>query len=205
MSNWWRGFCAGERRYEQEIADLRFKQDHGKNADRQISRQGRMLNRRNFVVAVMAVGLSGCSSKFRHYSGPEVTQIAVFKASRKMYLLHGTKTLKSYQIALGGDPVGDKKVEGDGKTPEGTYMIDRRNPNSTYHLSLGISYPNTDDAAEAEALGKKPGGDIFIHGRAGKKADRKGDWTAGCISVTDREIEEIYAMVRDGTPITIVP
>lgn len=164
-----------------------------------------MLNRRTFVVTAVVGALSGCGSKFRHYSGPEVTQIAVFKASRKMYLLHGTKTLKSYRIALGGDPIGDKKVEGDGKTPEGTYMIDRRNPNSAYHLSLGISYPNTNDAAEAEALGMKPGGDIFIHGRAGKKADRKGDWTAGCISVTDREIEEIYAMVRDGTTISIAP
>jgi murein L,D-transpeptidase YafK len=164
-----------------------------------------MLDRRAFVLTAVAGSLAGCSSKFRHYSGPEVTQIVVFKASRKMYLQHGRKTLKKYRIALGGNPIGDKKVEGDGKTPEGTYMIDRRNPNSAYHLSLGISYPNADDAAEAEALGQKPGGDIFIHGRAGKNADRNGDWTAGCISVTDREIEEIYAMVRDGTTIVILP
>jgi len=164
-----------------------------------------MLNRRTFVAIATMASLAGCGSKFRRYDGPEVTRIAVFKASRKMYLLHDAKTLKSYRIALGGDPIGDKKVEGDGKTPEGTYMIDRRNPNSAYHLSLGISYPNTEDAAEAEALGQKPGGDIFIHGRAGTKAQRAGDWTAGCISVTDREIEEIYAMVRNGTQITIAP
>ena len=164
-----------------------------------------MWNRRVFVTASLLSFLAGCSSKFGRYSGPEVTRIAVLKADRKMYLLHGNKILKSYRIALGGNPVGDKKVEGDGKTPEGTYMIDRRNPNSAYHLSLGISYPNTNDAAEAEALGQEPGGDIFIHGRAGEQVARNGDWTAGCISVTDREIEEIYAMVNDGTLIVIQP
>lgn len=156
------------------------------------------------LLAVVAMTAS-CGSKFRTYNGPEVTRVVVFKAERRMHLLHGNKALKSYDIALGGDPIGDKKVEGDGKTPEGTYVFNRRNPNSSYHLSLGISYPDTSDAAEAEALGKEPGGDIFVHGRAGKNKGGGADWTAGCISVKDNEMEEVYSMVRLGTLISIYP
>lgn len=145
------------------------------------------------------------SPKFRHYDGPPVTQIQVFKRKRRMYLLSGNKVLKTYKIGLGGNPVGPKQFEGDGRTPEGGYLIDRQNPDSAYHLSLGISYPDSRDRAAAEALGKEPGGDIFIHGRARKNKGRGKDWTAGCIAVKDREIEEIYAMVRTGTPIIIHP
>jgi murein L,D-transpeptidase YafK len=158
------------------------------------------------MVVVGATVLSGCGGgKFRSYDGPEVTRIVVMKNDRRLYLLHGNKVLRDYRIALGGNPVGDKLVEGDGKTPEGAYLIDRRNPNSGYHLSLGISYPDVNDAAEAEALGQKPGGDIFIHGRAGKNNGRGPDWTAGCISVDDKEMEEIYSMIKLGTLITIYP
>ncbi len=149
--------------------------------------------------------LAACASKFRTYNGPEVTQIYVLKSERKMYLMHHGDVLKSYDIDLGFAPAGDKVIEGDGRTPEGDYIIDRRNPNSDFHLSLGISYPNEQDIAEAEALGQDPGGDIFIHGR-GPIYKRPGrDWTWGCIAVTDREMEDIYAMVRDGTPIRIMP
>ncbi len=122
-----------------------------------------------------------------------------------MHLLNGRRALETYNIALGGNPIGDKKFEGDLKTPEGLYYINRRNPNSNYHLSLGISYPNDADRAEAEALGKKPGGDIFIHGRARKNRGRGKDWTAGCIAVKDGQMEEVYSMVRVGTPIMILP
>ncbi|WP_318338068.1 L,D-transpeptidase family protein [Defluviimonas sp. D31] len=149
--------------------------------------------------------LAGCGSKFRTYNGPEVTRIVIYKGERKMHLVHGTRALKSYKIALGGNPIGDKQYEGDQRTPEGAYLIDRRNPNSGYHLSLGISYPNEQDVAQAKALGKSPGGDIFIHGRARKNRGRGKDWTAGCIAVKDREMEEVYSMVREGTPIYILP
>ena len=158
------------------------------------------------LALVAAAALAGCEkSKFGTYSGPEVTQILVLKEQRKMYLLNGQRPLKKYDIALGGNPVGDKQIEGDLKTPEGGYVINRRNPNSAYHLSLGISYPNASDVEEAKALGKPPGGDIFIHGRAGKNKGASPDWTAGCIAVTDDEIEEVYSMVRTGTPIFIAP
>lgn len=150
--------------------------------------------------------LPGCASKFKTYDGPEVTRVLVYKESRRMYLMHQESALRTYPIDLGFAPVGDKRVEGDGKTPEGDYLIDRKNPNSDFHLSLGINYPTDNDRDEAKELGQGPGGDIFIHGGPRLGRDRTGpDWTAGCISVTNDEIEDIYAMVRVGTPISIYP
>ena len=166
-----------------------------------------MISRRTLLggAAALAAGsLAGCSTKFRTYNGPPVTGIVVNKASRKMFLLSGTTALRGFDVQLGGDPVGPKRWEGDGKTPEGAYMIDRRNPNSSYYLSLGISYPNAMDAAYAQSLGRSPGGDIFIHGTP-REMRKAGDWTAGCIAVTDREMEDIYAMVGEGTPIFLYP
>ncbi len=152
-----------------------------------------------------AVLLAGCSSsKFRAYDGPQVTRVVVFKEQRMMHLFHHNQILSSYEFELGFAPSGDKSIEGDGRTPEGAYFIDRRNPNSDFHLSLGISYPNEFDIARAEQLGVSPGGDIFIHGTP-KKLRRNDDWTWGCIAVSNREMEEIYAMVQDGTPIDIFP
>ena len=159
---------------------------------------------RIILVTVLLVGLTACASKFKSYYGTEVTQIQIYKAQRIMYLLHENKVLKSYRIGLGGQPVGDKQFEGDQKTPEGGYVITHRNPNSTYHLSLGISYPNPADRAFAAAAGRSPGGDIFIHGGPNGRVSTN-DWTYGCIAVTDREIEQIYAMVKPGTTIHIFP
>ena len=155
------------------------------------------------ILAILIAGLSACSSKFRSYDGPEVTKIIVFKQARYLHLMHGKTVLKSYRIGLGFEPTGHKTVEGDGRTPEGLYYIDRRNPNSDFHLSIGISYPNKADVERARKLGKSPGGDIFIHGRGAPGEFLIRDWTWGCIAVTNDEIEEIYAMVRDGTPIAI--
>ncbi|MTH34939.1 L,D-transpeptidase family protein [Paracoccus limosus] len=161
------------------------------------------------VAAILIIGLAACApSKFKTYNGPPVTQVLVKKGERKMYLLSGNTALKVYDIGLGNMPIGHKQFEGDGKTPEGMYFIDRRNPDSRYHLSVGVSYPNPTDTAFALAQGQQPGGDIFIHGqgpegRALSKQHR--DWTAGCIAVTDDQVEDIYAMVPDGTPILILP
>jgi murein L,D-transpeptidase YafK len=159
---------------------------------------------RFLLVVAVAFGLAACGSKFRNYNGPEVTSVQVHKADRKMYLLHNEKVLKEYKIALGFAPVGHKQVEGDGRTPEGTYYITHKNPRSNYHLSLGVSYPNAQDRAYAASIGKPPGGDIFIHGGPNEKV-RKSDWTAGCIAVTDGQMEIIYSMIEPGTPIHILP
>lgn len=145
---------------------------------------------------------SGCASKFKTYNGPEVTSVVLNKSNRSLYLLHNEQILKAYSVELGFAPRGHKQVEGDGRTPEGVYLIDKRNPRSEFHLSVGISYPNRQDQLRAMEAGVSPGGDIFIHGTP-RRYRNKDDWTAGCIAVTNKEIEEIYAMVRDGTPIRI--
>lgn len=161
---------------------------------------------RFLLVALVAIGVSGCATKFKTYDGPEVTRVLVYKTERKMFLMNRDKVLESYDVGLGFAPEGDKKASGDGRTPEGHYLIDKRNPNSRFHLSIGISYPSVYDVAEARALGVDPGGDIFIHGQGPTYHDAlPRDWTWGCIAVDDREMEDIYAMVRDGTPISIYP
>ena len=163
------------------------------------------MNRRRFLVGVSTLALLSACSKFQTYNGPQVTRVLVFKGSRRMYLMHHDSVLEAYEIGLGFAPVGHKEVEGDGRTPEGEYFISHRNPNSAFHLSLGISYPNDADRAHAARLGESPGGDIFIHGDPDRNLRNQLDWTAGCISVPNRQIEEIYAMVEPGTPISIYP
>ena len=129
-------------------------------------------------------------------------QIVVHKSRREMLLLRGQSILRSYRVSLGRDPVGHKHQEGDGRTPEGRYTIDRRNPKSKYHLSLHISYPEAHDIARAREAGVEPGGDIMIHGlKDGERRDD--DWTQGCIAVTDEEMDEIWGLVPDGTSIVI--
>ncbi|SFS19702.1 L,D-transpeptidase family protein [Yoonia litorea] len=151
-----------------------------------------------------ALGLAGCSAGAAQYRGPEVTRIQVFKDRRLMQILHHRTLLKEYNFDLGFEPLGHKMQEGDGRTPEGAYRIDRKNPNSRFHLSLGISYPRPSDIAQARARGVSPGGDIFIHGTPNEWLG-KPDWTWGCIAVKNEEVEEIFAMVETGTKIYIYP
>lgn len=166
---------------------------------------------RNLLALVGLLVLAACAapapkSKFKGYNGPPVTQIVIEKGDRQMFLLSGSKVLKAYDIGLGFQPIGHKMYEGDGRTPEGIYYIDRKNPNSQYHLSLGISYPDPEDKARAMMLGQQPGGDIMIHGRGQYGANKRArDWTAGCIAVDDAEIEDIFAMVHPGVPVVIYP
>ena len=163
------------------------------------------VTRRTILLGALATILSGCANKFRTYRGPEVTRVRVYKGQRMIVLDGPEGVLRTIPMGLGFAPEGHKQFEGDDRTPEGAYVVDKRNPESTYHLSVGISYPNEADIAFAEAQGLSPGGDIFIHGgpRPGIDPTNVRDWTAGCIAVTDREIEDIYAMVKDGTPIHI--
>jgi tetratricopeptide (TPR) repeat protein len=137
-------------------------------------------------------------------------KVLIEKKARRLTLLTKGEVIKTYKIALGGNPVGPKERQGDNKTPEGTYIIDSRNGNSGFHLSLHISYPNAQDKKRARELGVSPGGDIMIHGikngfsQVG--ASHAGvDWTEGCIAVTDQEMEEIYNFVPNGTIVEITP
>ena len=139
-----------------------------------------------------------------------VDKVLIEKQTRRLTLLARGEVVKTYKIALGGNPVGPKEREGDCKTPEGTYIVDSRNGNSGYHLSLHISYPNEDDKRRAGELGVPPGGDIMIHGikngfaKLGAAHAEK-DWTEGCIAVSNQEMEEIYRFVPNGTVVEITP
>ncbi len=136
------------------------------------------------------------------------THIVVEKKSHQMTLYSGERVVHTYYVALGRGGMDPKRYQGDRRTPEGNYHIDYRNEKSGYHRSLHISYPNPTDVKNAANVGKNPGGDIMIHGiRNGMgwigAFHRLYDWTAGCIAVTDDEIEEIWQLVKDGTPVEI--
>ena len=140
--------------------------------------------------------------------GKIIDKIEVYKSKRKMLVYSEGKLLKIYTISLGRNPIGHKEFEGDFKTPEGIYEINAKNPNSGYHKNLGVSYPNAADIAHAKSLGKSPGGDIKIHGIRNEsgfisKFQRWKDWTAGCIAVTNEEVDELYESVKIGTIIEI--
>jgi murein L,D-transpeptidase YafK len=143
-------------------------------------------------------------------NGTAIDRIVVEKSARKLSVFTKGTPIKIYQIALGRQPVGRKEQEGDMKTPEGLYTIDYRNPQSDFHLALHISYPSSEDAARAAARGVSPGSDIMIHGLPNGggwrgSLHRHEDWTAGCIALTDAEIEELSRITPDGTPIEIRP
>lgn len=137
-------------------------------------------------------------------------RVIVMKKDRTLTLMNRDKVLKVYKVALGGDPVGPKRMEGDHRTPEGTYILDRRNSKSKYYRSIHISYPSVEDRERAHNLGVSPGGDVMVHGLPNGfgwlgASHRAQDWTDGCIAVTDQEMDEIWNAVPDGTPIEIKP
>ncbi|HEY8934067.1 MAG TPA: L,D-transpeptidase family protein [Cyclobacteriaceae bacterium] len=139
----------------------------------------------------------------------KIDKLVVIKSKQKMEAYFNGKIIKTYTVSLGQHD-GDKESEGDKKTPEGEYFINAKNPNSGYHKNLGISYPNADDISEAKRNGLKPGGEIKIHGIKNGigfigRFHRLYNWTAGCIAVTDKEIDELYSAVDIGTPLIIKP
>lgn len=140
----------------------------------------------------------------------KVDAVVVHKSEREMMLMHHGQVIKRYQIALGGDPVGHKRQEGDQKTPEGSYVLDYKKEDSSFFKAIHISYPNAADTAQAQRRGVSPGGLIMIHGQKNGFGWLGGitqnwDWTDGCIAVTNAEMQEIWQMVDEGTPIQIQP
>jgi murein L,D-transpeptidase YafK len=141
-------------------------------------------------------------------AGTTIDRIVVEKSARKLSILREGRHLKSYRIALGRNPVGPKQEEGDMKTPEGTYKIDSRNGQSSFHLALHVSYPSEEDNKRAAAHGVSAGFDIMIHGIQNGHGwigvfHRWKDWTLGCVALTDEEIEELWRVTPDGTIIEI--
>lgn len=141
---------------------------------------------------------------------PKVERVLVLKRQHKLLLLSGDQVVKAYEVALGRGGLGPKQRQGDRRTPEGLYTIDFHNKASKFHLALHISYPQFADKRRARRIGVKPGGDVMIHGMGPEFSwvganHRVSDWTDGCIAVTDTEIEEIWQLVPDGTPVEIRP
>ncbi len=137
-----------------------------------------------------------------------IDRIEVSKSKRRMTVYQDGKVVRQYQIALGFAPEGDKFKEGDGKTPEGEFKINRRNDKSLFHLSLGLDYPHDTHRRRAVERGVSPGGDIFIHGQPNKYKDGTvliGDWTAGCLALSNYEMEELWDVTPIGTPVKIIP
>ena len=166
-----------------------------------------------YVVATLCL-LIAALALYSHWpqvalpEGVAASRVVVLKSDRLLQLYAGDTLLREYPVSLGFSSVGHKQVEGDGKTPEGSYLIDKRNPKSQYHLSLHVSYPTAEQTKQAIAAGVNPGGLIMIHGiRNGfgvlGRLHLLVDWTAGCIAVTNGEIEEIWRSVPNGTPIEI--
>jgi len=166
-----------------------------------------------FITIFVAVGgVALFTNTVKNPLPPETVadKILIEKKDRRLTLLTHGKALKTYRVALGRNPEGKKIEEGDKRTPEGMYVIDRRKEQSRYHRSLHVSYPNQEDLAQAKSRGVSPGGDIMIHGLPNGigfvgNFHVKRDWTLGCIAVTNTEIEEIWRAVPDGTVVEIVP
>lgn len=158
-----------------------------------------------FLVALFG----GPASAQQARPGERADLVVVDKSQRTLWLYRDGRTIRTYRgVQLGDAPVGHKRFQGDEKTPEGRYTLDYANPQSSYYLSLHVSYPNAADRAYAAARGRSPGGDIFLHGQPnGLPFDQRidGDWTDGCIALANREIAEIWSLVPDGTPIEIRP
>lgn len=157
------------------------------------------------VWLLYAATLAGAAEKPLH-----ADRVVVLKRERTLQLLSQGKVIKSYKVALGGDPVGAKTRQGDHKTPEGIYVLNSRNEHSQFYKSIHISYPDAKDRAAARQKGVSPGGDVFVHGLANGygwigASHRLKDWTDGCIAVTNEEMDEIWLAVADGTPIEIRP
>lgn len=145
-----------------------------------------------------------------HDQFPMADHVVVHKAERRLELRRNGEVFRSFPIALGGNPEGHKEREGDQRTPEGTYRLDLRNPNSAFFLAMRVSYPNAADIARARARGQRPGNNIMIHGLPNTplhSSDEylRGDWTDGCIAVSNSAMIDIWLSVPDDTPITILP
>lgn len=162
------------------------------------------------VIAGLIVGEAALAGGPEPRQVTRVDRILVQKSARKMYLYEAGRVVRTYRISLGKNPKGPKVREGDARTPEGSYVVDWRNPRSRFFKSIHISYPNDEDRRRAEELGVSPGGEIMIHGLPNDVgalvyAARGKDWTEGCIAVDNASMEELWRMVDDHTPIDIVP
>jgi murein L,D-transpeptidase YafK len=163
------------------------------------------------VLAFLTLAISCALSSAQTAGKPlHADRVLVLKKERTLQLLSQGRVIKTYKVALGGEPVGAKTRQGDHKTPEGVYVLDSRNAHSQFYKSIHISYPSARDRASARSNGVSPGGDVFVHGLPKGyewvgSSHRLKDWTDGCVAITNQEIDEIWGAVANGTPIEIRP
>jgi len=170
------------------------------------------LSRQNIRLAVVLAGLLaiGWLTPVSADEFPVADTVIIEKAARKLHLLQDGEIFRTFDVALGIQPDGGKTQEGDFRTPEGRYLLDRRNPHSEFFLSIHVSYPNQQDRREARQKGVEPGGSIMIHGQPNvpTKSEtyyRTQDWTNGCIAVSNSDMIDIWLMTGENTPIEIRP
>ena len=162
------------------------------------------------IIGGILIAVAASATMARPDTSIKADKVLVVKSERKLYLLKNGAPIKVYNVSLGLNPQGHKQEKGDKKTPEGLYILDRRNPKSKYYKSIHISYPNEQDRKRAAERGVDPGGDIVLHGLPVNSKDEawdyiERDWTDGCIAVTNDEMQEIWELVPDFTPIEITP
>ena len=162
------------------------------------------------MIGLLLIGMLATDISVPLVNTRKADKVVVVKGQRTLTLQAQGKVIRTYKVALGGTPVGAKERQGDHKTPEGHYVLDRRNPKSQFHKSIHVSYPKAEEVRKARESGYSPGGDIMIHGLPNGRGwlgavHRAMNWTDGCIAVTDDEMDEIWNLVPDGTPIEIKP
>ena len=168
-------------------------------------------NRKLLFLMIASVAMSAAAADSEIKTGPSMADyVLVDKSDRKLYLLREGRVLKTFDISLGLNPTGAKRMEGDFRTPEGLYYLEAKNPNSDFFLSIKISYPSEEDRQAARRVGVHPGGQIMIHGHPNEPKHpishyRDRDWTDGCIAVSNSEIVDIWLMTEQYTPIEIRP
>lgn len=166
------------------------------------------------VSALLFVAVTGfqttAQAQLPYFKQNQVDLVVIYKDQRLLQLKRNGHVIRSYKVALGVEPEGHKRIEGDGRTPEGVYTLDWRNAKSQFYRSMHVSYPREQDQDAAKRWGSSPGGLIMIHGlpngrRASEVGHPSNDWTNGCIAVTNNEMDEIWSLVDDGTTIIIFP
>lgn len=168
---------------------------------------------RSFLAGVVALllpltPLPAAAATWNTAGFDKADKVLVVKSERRLYLLQDGNVLRSFRVALGPNPVGAKMFAGDGRTPEGLYILDWRNVNSRFYRAIHISYPNNNDAARAGQFGSNPGGLIMVHGQPVDGFNGSNpyfDWTEGCIALSNQEMDEVWMAVDDGTLIEILP
>ncbi len=144
------------------------------------------------------------------WAEPAFTLVRVLKSDHKLQLLSGEKLVHEFHVVFGANPKGHKMQEGDERTPEGFYTLDYKKINSAFYRAIHISYPNAKDIASAKSRGVKPGGEIMIHGQKNGLGwlsfiSQRFNWTNGCVALPNQDMDVVWTLVKEGTPIEILP